>query len=258
MTNKSKTKQNQSGFSHIEIFIFLAFIIIICAVGWRIWRAHHSNSTSSQSSVTYLTYKTKDVPATFYVGDNGKVIAKVNAPSLDNYLYVYTRDSLALILQETHQDSLYAPATNQNYVLVNFNGTAKTLSSSISAILTSAFSGGSSAILDGTNEVIYSTCNNTSQNCNLNSVNLTTGATTMYLTEPGIVDVIGMGDPFTLLGESNNIIYYALANNNSNAQQLNEYSILTNKVIHSFALGSQNSTPAISNDYTDAIYNDGG
>ena len=266
--NISKLHHSQKGFSHVEVLILVVIICMIGFVGWRIWQTNqhqiikiNNQNTTSQPS-PLLTYVSIASPQTFIATNaQNKVLAKVNIEKADNTFYTFAKNSQALLLGETYNATEYSyPGTNQIYVLVNYNGSATILSSAVATIITNMITeySGSQLLLNGNNTLFYVDCNQTTQNCDLDNLNLLSGEITTYLTEPGTQTDGGTQAPFDLMGIKNNVLFYDYSSNGTLANQaIVSYSLLTHTILKTDSLQVMPlNPPKLSNDSSEAIYTD--
>lgn len=267
--------------AHKLVYWYIVLLIIagLAGLGTYLYHRHHtkpvaiqksqSHPTSTPSSkgapavgqpasptypdsYSYLTYRSNGSPSTFYIYTfSGKVVAQVAVPSADKFSYIYARNNQGLVLENAQQDIALTKNTNSNYVLVGFNGSAKTLPTAIFPILSASRR---NAVLSGTNQIVYSDCNSTSETCTLSGVNLTSGTVTTYLTSKGISTCCSVVSPYDVLGASNGIVYYSYDTGKSNSQLI-VYNTNTRKVVRTYNLETVlGSAPNLSADFKYAVY----
>jgi hypothetical protein len=257
-------------------YIFLLIIAIIAGIGLRVWQTHHNSAIKPSSSQTLPSKVNQNIlnqPSLIMtyasstnfivVNANNKVLTKVNINKSDNAFYVYAKNPQVLLLGETYNANEWSwPGTNQNFILVNFNGSSITLSPSVSDVITRIIGeyNGSQFLLNDSNILIYVDCSQTTQECSLDSINLTTGIIKSYITVPGGQTDGGLQtqSSINLMGIKDNVIYYYYAGESSSASQVViSYNLQSRNVLQTLPLQVPPlNPPIISSDDSEAIYTD--
>lgn len=253
-------------------------LLIIIALAGALWYVRQTNSKTKRQPVAsktvtaksaqashaaptpVLTYVSTGSPQTFIVTNvQNKVLAKTNMPSGDNTFGVMAKNSQALLLTAVHDANAWDyPGTDPHYRLVNYDGSVTTLSPSVSAIITQSFAqySNSQFLLNGDDVLLYANCNQSSNVCSLDSLNLLSGASNSYVSATGNGTVDGTKSSILLMGVNGNTVYYDY-NYESKINTIVAYSLQSRHILKSFPTQSDSlNAPTISNDYSKAVYTD--
>jgi len=259
---------------HLVFFYLLALLLaLVCGAGGYIYQHNHKSSVKTTSSITsqksatkvqaisqpILTYISNTTPSSFIVvNSENKIIAKTTI-SASGTPTIYAEGTQALLLGETNPPSLASPNASAKYVLINYNGVETTISPSISSILSDVIAeyNGSQLLLNGSNELIYTDCSSSTNNCSLKSLNLLTGKSVTSLTEPSTKTDSGVQSSIGLMYVKNNIVTYEYNDQNSGLDTIQTYNLSLGKLISSFpTVVPTLNAPVASSDGLMAIYTD--
>jgi hypothetical protein len=271
---KSKTK---------PLLLLILVIVLVAAISFLYVHEKNKNSvkvikvtTSSSSSAAtsalpnvLLTYISNDNSNLIVTNTQQKVIAKIPMPAGKKYFNVLANNGTEVLVQAISDNST-TDSLPINY-LVNASGTITKLPSTLlSGVAPASYAGKSagSVYLGPSNNVVGVNCQNTTANttqtCNLESININSGSESTLDTATNPSGGAGAQQPLVLLGvSSNNVAYYYHATSGTSGSVttvFKEADITTQKIVKTITPqydGLANAFTVLSPDSSRVAYDDG-
>lgn len=264
--------------SHKKALVALVVVLVVVLIGGGAFALYHHNhkaklvmssSTSKTTSKTQspasstnstnnglLTYVSTNDSNLIVTNNNQKVLAKITNPSGNTEFNVLSNNGqAALIRAET------SSGNNETEYLVNNKGNVTKLPTSVSKPNVTGTSG-YNQFLGYNNDYIESSCTGEILTCNVNNVNLTTGAVTVVTSLTNSTPT--EDPPLSILGVSPSNVAYILSDGGNaggtEKASLEEVNIASKKIVKTMSLpdllSPTNDQPyqAIANNFSNLAY----